>query len=511
LKLREFARTDVKSERIYGSDDEDDIRYLPPDLPQPSSGRRRSRSRSPQYDDVPRFRDEKPFFGPKTLDGSIKVKYPSIIDGYSQDDKELSEMDKLGLPTGFSFQQGGGLPEKQKKGDKKTFYCEICLIELNSLDTMKSHVSGVKHMKKKLQLEQQRDEKIRKGEISEQEARKAPGVVPIPNPENTKKKVPIRLHEKIKETREPVVGLDFVKEWIAVSDPEMEPHYECGLCGNKGIANGMFSHIMGYKHRQAFVEEMHKEDPSNVLQLSQRELLDFARRMAENGDDLTTKIKTRRSDEEYPWPTGKAPWSVERGGTGIPPDRARENWGRNNECEDVKPTVVEVVTRRNEKSPKTGTLPSPSNINNPKNDVEAIKMLELGQKLLELGTQYIGPQLSFDEKNILHTLKSSIVAKILTKRQVSLPPQGRELNGHHSPARHSHSSSSSSRSRRRPFNSRSPSPKYKRERRSHSRSPSRQRQFNGSYDDRERRHQEDWKSSRERSGGSGRYSYNGRY
>ena len=39
LKLREFARTDVKSERIYGSDDEDDIRYLPPDLPQPSAGK----------------------------------------------------------------------------------------------------------------------------------------------------------------------------------------------------------------------------------------------------------------------------------------------------------------------------------------------------------------------------------------------------------------------------------------------------------------------------------------
>jgi len=144
LKLREFARTDVKSERIYGSDDEDDIRYLPPDLPQPSSGRISSSSKSPRFDEVPRFRDEKPFFGPKTLDGSIKVKYPSIIDGYSQDDNELSEMDKLGLPTGFSFQQGGGLPEKQKKGDKKTFYCEICLIELNSLDTMKSHVSGVR-------------------------------------------------------------------------------------------------------------------------------------------------------------------------------------------------------------------------------------------------------------------------------------------------------------------------------------------------------------------------------
>ena len=39
LKLREFARTDEKSERIYGSDAEDDIRYLPPDLPQPTSGK----------------------------------------------------------------------------------------------------------------------------------------------------------------------------------------------------------------------------------------------------------------------------------------------------------------------------------------------------------------------------------------------------------------------------------------------------------------------------------------
>ena len=58
-------------------------------------------------------------------------------------------------------------------------------------------------------------------------------VIPIPNPESTKKKVPVRLHEKIKETRDPVVGLDFIQEYIAVSDPEMEPHYECDLCGNQ--------------------------------------------------------------------------------------------------------------------------------------------------------------------------------------------------------------------------------------------------------------------------------------
>ena len=64
----------------------------------------------------------------------------------------------------------------------------------------------------------------------------------------------------------------------------------------QGIANGMFSHIMGYKHRQMFVEEMFKDDPK-VLDLSQSELLSYARRYAENGDNLNDRIKTRRSDE----------------------------------------------------------------------------------------------------------------------------------------------------------------------------------------------------------------------
>ena len=151
-------------------------------------------------------------------------------------------------------------------------------------------------MKKQLQIDAQREQQYRRGEITKEEVNRQT-VRPIPNPESTKKKVPMRLHEKIKETMEPVVGLDFVKEWIPVSDPEMEPHYECSLCGNKGIANGMFSHIVGYKHRQAFVEELYKDNPSHVLDLSQKELLEYARKNAENTFDLSVKIKTRRCDE----------------------------------------------------------------------------------------------------------------------------------------------------------------------------------------------------------------------
>ena len=97
--------------------------------------------------------------------------------------------------------------------------------------------------------------------------------------------------------------------------------------------------------------------------------------------------------QEYPWPTGKAPWSVERGGTGIPPDRARENWGRNRSFEEQKPVVVDVV-RGKQRGGDKGGLPSAESVRRPQTQAEAGKMIELSQKLLELGLQFVGQQLS---------------------------------------------------------------------------------------------------------------------
>jgi hypothetical protein len=59
----------------------------------------------------------------------------------------------------------------------------------------------------------------------------------------------------------------------------------------------MFSHVMGHKHRQRFVEEIYKDDPSRVMDLSQGDLLKYARTHNENGDDLGKRIRSRRSDE----------------------------------------------------------------------------------------------------------------------------------------------------------------------------------------------------------------------
>lgn len=135
--------------------------------------------------------------------------YPSAIDGYKNDDSALQQMEALGLPTGFS--ERNPLGPKQKKGDKKTFYCELCFIELNSLDTMASHVKGVKHMKKDLLKKEEMERRYMSGEISREELENRPSVRPVANPPSTKQKVPVRLHDKIKETRDPVVGLDYVK------------------------------------------------------------------------------------------------------------------------------------------------------------------------------------------------------------------------------------------------------------------------------------------------------------
>ena len=210
----------------------------------------------------------------------------------------------------------------------------------------------------------------------------------------------------------------------------------------------MFSHIMGYKHRQMFVEETYKDDPK-VLDLSQSELLSYARRHAENGDNLNERIKTRRSDEEYPWPAGKAPWSVERGGTGIPPDRARENWGQNADSLDEKLGVAERQRVRGSEERGRGregesrrfSLTSLSAIPAPADQQEALKMISIAEKLLEKGMDVLKPELSSQEFRLMKMTTSSVFTKLLSKR-------GEMTNGHESPSGHSRSENSSGQRRR---------------------------------------------------------------
>lgn len=49
----------------------------------------------------------------------------------TEESEEMSYLKEVGLPTNF-----GGGTILTKKGEKHTFWCDLCLVELNSLETM---------------------------------------------------------------------------------------------------------------------------------------------------------------------------------------------------------------------------------------------------------------------------------------------------------------------------------------------------------------------------------------
>mgnify|MGYP003329782345 CR=1 FL=1 len=101
--------------------------------------------------------------------------------------------------------------------------------------------------------------------------------------------IPTFVNEKIKESADPVVGLKYIHEFIADSDPEMEPYYECELCGSQGHSNMIFGHIMGSRHRQNFAVKIYGKN--KCMNMHQAQLLDLARKYNENNDKINNNNK----------------------------------------------------------------------------------------------------------------------------------------------------------------------------------------------------------------------------
>jgi len=300
------------------------------------------------------------------LAASPKVEFEDGMDP-DQDGKDFKDNFWEGEdPTASSGQY-----QLQRKGEKKTFQCLLCLIPLSSLETMMSHKQGAKHTRKVIAKQEEVREMFYRGEISreeEEEELNKEWIMPVSNPQSLKMKVPVRLHEKILDCEEPVVGLDYITELLPESDPEMEPQYTCRLCGSTGPANGMFTHLMGGTHRHAFLEKMgeyfHKRETKAMMKR--------VRVYAENKMRLADKIKTVHCDASYPWPAGKAPWSLEMGGDGIPPPAKHTQ------------TSSRVRTATVTSTPEPATLlPAPGNLQRPKTAEEAQEMLDTAMLMMQ--------------------------------------------------------------------------------------------------------------------------------
>merc|ERR1719282_2097018 len=76
------------------------------------------------------------------------------------------------------------------KEEYPSFRCEVCNLELNSIDTLASHEKGMRHMKNvKLQA-------AARGEI-----------LVVPPSTSTRIKVPVKLKEKMRECNDALVGI----------------------------------------------------------------------------------------------------------------------------------------------------------------------------------------------------------------------------------------------------------------------------------------------------------------
>ena len=118
---------------------------------------------------------------------------------------------------------------------------------------------------------------------------------------------------------------------------------------------------------------------------------------------MSDLILIRQSDEEYHWPPGKAPWAVERGGSGIPPTGARDHTG--NKKHDVKQELGELVTGVDTKLPALESVMPPSS-----ND-EAQRMIEVGRKLVEMAMGFSGSGLGDSDIRVIQTTMDSVLGK----------------------------------------------------------------------------------------------------
>ena len=119
------------------------------------------------------------------LAASPKVEFE---DGMDQDGKDF----KVDFGEGEDPTASSGQYQLQRKGEKKTFQCLLCLIPLSSLETMMSHKQGAKHTRKVIAKQEEVREMFYRNEMSRstgEEELNREWIVPVSNPQSLKMKV----------------------------------------------------------------------------------------------------------------------------------------------------------------------------------------------------------------------------------------------------------------------------------------------------------------------------------
>ena len=169
----------------------------------------------------------------------------------------------------------------------------------------------------------------------------------------------------------------------------------------------MLSHLNGQNHKRNVAAGMNPRNSN----LSGHALRRFAGNHSQNGRELSKLIKTIRSDADYPWPAGKNPRGLERGGTG------------QMEVEDLGATGGKKRPLRDQNEERRGVgfgfgaeavgkLPYPDSVEKPETKEEAEQMIEMGRRLLDLVLQSDFSKFDQSQEENL----SSVLVKVVGRR-----------------------------------------------------------------------------------------------
>ena len=144
----------------------------------------------------------------------------------------------------------------------------------------------------------------------------------------------------------------------------------------------MFSHLNGLSHKRN-VAPRH---------MSTGALRRFAVQHSQNNQDLSELIKTIQSDASYPWPAGKNPRGLERGGPGEMEDWAATGGGGGGGSGGRKRSLrAEGEERQDRAGGGFGAgaslgvkLPYPDSLERPQTKEEGEEMIEMGKRLFDL-------------------------------------------------------------------------------------------------------------------------------
>ncbi|XP_043935351.1 uncharacterized protein LOC122808456 [Protopterus annectens] len=171
--------------------------------------------------------------------------------------------------TEESMEQPSDDQAKGKRGrNNLRFWCDICKVSCASAVNLQTHFIGFRHkmVEEALKLHafpaanEKKSDNTDDSGSSENPNVRLPADVIKDLTRRPKKKFPGAvecLEDQLNSSTEPVIGLDYVIEYRSESDvPYM---YECTICKCTTGMTNMFMHVVGYKHRYAYLQLKYPE------------------------------------------------------------------------------------------------------------------------------------------------------------------------------------------------------------------------------------------------------------